>query len=63
MWEAGAETVASTIAGMRGDIATAVAAAEKAEQYGVTAGELPSRSQRTHRLLPSVRILLQGRRV
>jgi hypothetical protein len=38
MWEAETETVGSTIAGMRGGIATAVAAAEKAEQYGVTAG-------------------------
>ena len=38
MWEAGAETVACTIAGMRGDIETAVAAAEKAEQFGLTAG-------------------------
>ena len=38
MWEAGSETVASTIAGMRGDTESAVAAAEKAEQYGLTAG-------------------------
>ena len=38
MWEAGSETVASTIAGMRGDNESAVAAAEKAEQYGLTAG-------------------------
>jgi DNA-binding CsgD family transcriptional regulator len=38
MWEAGAETVASTIAGMRGDNQTAAAAAEKAERYGLIAG-------------------------
>ena len=38
MWEAGAETVASTVAGMRGDHEIAVASAEKAEQYGLTAG-------------------------
>jgi DNA-binding CsgD family transcriptional regulator len=38
MWEAGAETVAATIAGMRGDAEAAEAAAARAEQQGLAAG-------------------------
>ena len=38
MWEAGAETVAATIAGMRGDADAAEAAAARAERQGLAAG-------------------------
>jgi DNA-binding CsgD family transcriptional regulator len=38
MWEAGAATVAATIAGMRGDAEAAEAAAARAEQQGLAAG-------------------------
>ncbi len=38
MWEAGAATVAATIAGMRGDADTAEAAAAEAERQGLAAG-------------------------
>ncbi|TML97280.1 MAG: LuxR family transcriptional regulator [Actinobacteria bacterium] len=38
MWEAGAETVAATIAGMRGDAEAAEAAAAHAEHQGLAAG-------------------------
>lgn len=38
MWEAGAETVAATIAGMRGDTEAADAAAARAERQGLAAG-------------------------
>jgi DNA-binding CsgD family transcriptional regulator len=38
MWEAGAETVAATIAGMRGDAEAAEAAAARAERQGLAAG-------------------------
>jgi DNA-binding CsgD family transcriptional regulator len=38
MWEAGAATVAATIAGMRGDAAAAEAAAQEAERQGLAAG-------------------------
>ena len=38
MWEAGAETVAATIAGMRGDADGAEAAAARAERQGLAAG-------------------------
>src|SRR6185436_18761928 len=38
MWEAGAETVAATIAGMRGDADSAEAAAAQAERQGLAAG-------------------------
>jgi DNA-binding CsgD family transcriptional regulator len=38
MWEAGAETVAATIAGMRGDVEAAEAAAALAEQQGLASG-------------------------
>jgi DNA-binding CsgD family transcriptional regulator len=38
MWEAGAETVAATIAGMRGDTEAAEAAAARAERQGLAAG-------------------------
>lgn len=38
MWEAGADTVAATIAGMRGDTAAAEAAAARAERQGLAAG-------------------------
>lgn len=38
MWEAGAETVVATIAGMHGDTATVEAAAARAERQGLAAG-------------------------
>ena len=38
MWEAGADTVAATIAGMRGDAEAAEAAAARAEHQGLAAG-------------------------
>jgi DNA-binding CsgD family transcriptional regulator len=38
MWEAGAETVTATIAGMRGDAESAEAAAARAERQGLAAG-------------------------
>src|SRR3954469_9636803 len=38
MWEAGAETVAATIAGMRGDTEAAEAAAARPERQGLAAG-------------------------
>ena len=38
MWEAGAETVAATIAGMRGDVEAAEAAAARAERQGLATG-------------------------
>jgi len=38
MWEAGADIVAATIAGMRGDAEAAEAAAARAERHGLAAG-------------------------